>query len=62
MSESPHRPSSLRTLVAALFVLALTAAGVMIAMAIVDQQKLDRCVAQGRRDCIDLKLPAKAPP
>ena len=47
----------------AIVVVALLLTGMIwVARLIVDQQKLERCLATGRRDCLRIETPQSQPP
>jgi hypothetical protein len=46
-------------IVIALFFVAVVGAGIWLANALIDQRKLDDCIAQGRRNCAPIEVPSR---
>ncbi len=57
----PESDSERRTtnIVIALFFVAIVGAGIWLANALIDQRKLDNCIAQGRRNCAPIEVPSR---
>ena len=55
-NERVHRFTNLVLLV---FFVAVVGAGIWLVNAMIDYRKLDECVAQGRRNCAPIDLPAR---
>ena len=62
MSDEDDDRRRRNTLWAALFVVAFGALALWIADAIVDRQKLERCVYSGRKTCADVPQGARPAP
>lgn len=46
-------------IVIALFFVAVVGAGIWLVNALIDQRKLDNCIAQGRRNCAPIEVPSR---
>jgi hypothetical protein len=57
----PESDSERRTtnIVIALFFVVIVGAGIWLANALIDQRKLDNCIAQGRRNCAPIEVPSR---
>ncbi|MGE3245339.1 MAG: hypothetical protein AB7F96_05850 [Beijerinckiaceae bacterium] len=62
MADEQSGPAHRRAMAfAALAVIALLAAMIWVVQLIVAQQKLERCLQTGRRDCLQIEAPARNP-
>ncbi|MCC2098278.1 MAG: hypothetical protein KDJ29_15380 [Hyphomicrobiales bacterium] len=59
--RQPHDQHQRRVMaIAAVAVIVLLAAMIYVAQMIIAQQKIERCLASGRRDCLQIETPPRA--
>jgi hypothetical protein len=57
--EDDERDRKLTNIVLLVFFVVVVGAGVWLANALVDQRRIDDCLAQGRRNCAPIDVPAR---
>jgi hypothetical protein len=57
--EDDERDRKVINIVLLVFFVVVVGAGVWLANALVDQRRIDDCLAQGRRNCAPIDVPAR---
>jgi len=57
--EDDERERKVTNIVLLVFFVVVVGAGVWLANALVDQRRIDDCLAQGRRNCTPIDVPAR---
>jgi hypothetical protein len=57
--EDDERDRKVTNIVLLVFFVVVVGAGVWLANALVDQRRIDDCLAQGRRNCAPIDVPAR---